>query len=245
MKELFTALFCSMMIGTVGIIKSDPNKVYSKGLSLNISQKAVDTIIYYEVGGKDYYNKKLTKPTVPAWQTTASGVTIGCGFDLGHSTKEQIKKAWAGVLLESEVKLLQECSGYKGKSAYYTALPKVKYNITISYEKAETVFLSDTLPRFTKQTADAFDLTPTRLHPHSNGALTSLVFNRGPSLANTDSRKEMRWIKYNISTNHEEKVPSDIRSMKRLWSPSKLKGLHLRRDAEAKLFQEGLDFESK
>jgi GH24 family phage-related lysozyme (muramidase) len=103
------------------------------------------------------------------------------------------------------------------------------------------VFKRDSLPRFTKQTADAFALTKTRLHPHSNGALTSLVFNRGPSLANTDQRKEMRWIKHNISIKREDRVPSDIRSMKRLWSYTKLKGLHLRRDAEAKLFQEGLD----
>ena len=244
MKELFTVLFCSMLIGTVGVIKSDPNKVYSDGLSLNVSQKAVDTIVYYEVGGKDYYNKKLTSPTVPAWQTTSSGVTVGFGFDCGYNTKDQIETAWKGILPDSEIALLKSASGFKGKSAYYNALPKVKYNVKVSYDNAEKVFLKDSLPRFTKQTADAFDLTPTRLHPHSNGALVSLVFNRGPSTANTDSRKEMRWIKYNISTNHEEKVPSDIRSMKRLWSPTKLKGLHLRRDAEAKLFQEGLDSEN-
>jgi GH24 family phage-related lysozyme (muramidase) len=60
-------------------------------------------------------------------------------------------------------------------------------------------------------------------------------------MSNTDSRKEMRWIRYNISINEEDQVPSDIRSMKRLWSYTKLKGLHLRRDAEAKLFQKGLD----
>jgi GH24 family phage-related lysozyme (muramidase) len=218
-----------------------PVKANDVPLSLDISQEAIDLIIYYEVGGKSYYEKYLSKPTVPAWQTTASGVTIGIGFDVGHNTKEQVKKALDGVLPENEIKLLQSVSGLKGRSAYYNGLPKVKHTVKVSYIQAEKIFKNDSLPRFTKQTADAFRITKDRLHPHSNGALTSLVYNRGGSMSNTESRKEMRWIRYNISTNREDRVPSDIRSMKRLWSYTKLKGLHLRRDAEAKLFQKGLD----
>ena len=210
-------------------------------LSLDISQEAIDLIIYYEVGGKSYYEKYLSKPTVPAWQTTVSGVTIGIGFDVGHNTKEQIKKALDGVLPENEIKLLQSVSGLKGRAAYYNGLPKVKHAVKVSYVQAEKIFKNDSLPRFTKQTGDAFRITKDRLHPHSNGALTSLVYNRGGYMSNTDSRKEMRQIRYNISINKEDQVPSDIRSMKRLWSYTKLKGLHLRRDAEAKLFQKGLD----
>jgi GH24 family phage-related lysozyme (muramidase) len=210
-------------------------------LSLDISQEAIDLIIYYEVGGKSYYEKYLSKPTVPAWQTTVSGVTIGIGFDVGHNTKEQIKKALDGVLPENEIKLLQSVSGLKGRAAYYNGLPKVKHAVKVSYVQAEKIFKNDSLPRFTKQTGDAFRITKDRLHPHSNGALTSLVYNRGGSMSNTGSRKEMRQIRYNISINKEDQVPSDIRSMKRLWSYTKLKGLHLRRDAEAKLFQKGLD----
>lgn len=214
-------------------------------LSLDISQEAIDLIIYYEVGGKSYYEKYLSKPTVPAWQTTVSGVTIGIGFDVGHNTKEQVKKALDDVLPENEIKLLQSVTGLKGRSAYYNGLPKVKHTVKVSYTQAEKIFKNDSLPRFTKQTADAFRITKDRLNPHSNGALTSLVYNRGGSMSNTDSRKEMRWIRYNISINKENQVPSDIHSMKRLWSYTKLKGLHLRRDAEAKLFQKGLDENKK
>jgi GH24 family phage-related lysozyme (muramidase) len=223
------------------LVNGSPNNVISNGLSLNVSQKSIDHIIYYEVGGRSYYNAKYTGPIVPAWQTTSSGVTVGFGFDLGYNTPTQIRNAFQGIASESEITAMQSVSGLKGKKAYYNGLPKVRNSIRFTYEQAEEVFKRDSLPRFTKQTADAFALTKTRLHPHSNGALTSLVFNRGPSLANTDQRKEMRWIKHNISIKREDKVPSDIRSMKRLWSYTKLKGLHLRRDAEAKLFQEGLD----
>lgn len=220
---------------------ANPNNVISEGLSLPVSQKSLDYIIYCEVGGKSYYTSKYSKPIVPAWQTTSSGVTVGIGFDLGYNTPEQIRKAFDGVASESEIKLMQSVSGLKGKNAYYNGLPKVKNSIVFTYDQAEKVFKNDSLPRFTKQTADAFALSKDRLHPHSNGALVSLVFNRGPSLDSRDSRKEMRWIKYNISVGQEDKVPSDIKSMKRLWSYTKLKGLHLRRDAEAALFQEGLD----
>jgi GH24 family phage-related lysozyme (muramidase) len=237
MKKILLGLFLFATIPT----QACPNDVISDGLALNISQKSIDTIIYYEVGGRAYYNARLTRPIVPAWQTTASGVTVGFGMDLGHNTKEQIAKAFKGVASDETIKLLQSVSGLKGRRAYYEGLPKVRHRVSFTYEEAETIFKKDSLPRFTQQTANAFQLSKNRLHPHSNGALTSLVFNRGPSLANTDSRKEMRWIKHNISINKESRVPSDIRSMKRLWDYSKLKGLHLRRDAEAKLFQDGLD----
>ena len=231
-------LLCSILVSCGGETNKD---ILSDNLSLDISQKSVDLIIYYEVGGKKYYDTQYKSPIVPAWQTTQSGVTVGFGFDLGYNTKDQIQKAFEGILSQNEIDSLKSVSGLKGKNAYYNGLPKVKNKIVINYDQAEKVFKRDSLPRFTKQTSDAFKISRNRLHPHSNGALTSLVFNRGPSMSDSDSRKEMRWIRNNISIGKEEKVPSDIRSMKRLWSYTKLKGLHLRRDAEAKLFQEGLD----
>lgn len=235
MKKLILLLALTLSV------RAGPNDIVSDGLSLNLSQKSLDTIIYYEVGGRDYFNKYYTKPIVPAWKTTQSGVTVAFGFDVGYNTKDQIRKALNGIASESEIVALQSVAGLKGRNAYYNGLPKVKNSVYFTYEESEKIFKRDSLPRFTKQTADAFALSKDRLHPHSNGALTSLVFNRGPSLSKSDSRKEMRWIKYNISNGNEHKVPSDIKSMKRLWSYSSLKGLHLRRDAEAKLFQEGID----
>lgn len=237
--KFWTILLSLLMV--TSFLKAEPNDIVKEGLTLEISQKSIDTIIYYEVGGKAYYEKYLSRPTVPAWQTTASGVTIGMGFDLGYNSRDEIRSALTGVLSEADIILLQGVSGMKGKNAYYNGLPQVKYRIAMNYDQAMEVFMRDSLKRFSKQTSNAFQLTPVRLHPHSNGALISLVYNRGPSLSSSDSRKEMRWIKYNISTNKEYLVPSDIRSMKRLWSATALRGLHLRRDSEAKLFQEGLD----
>jgi len=230
-----------LLVAFMGLAFAGPNDVISEGLSLPVSQKSVDLIIYYESGTREYYDKYLTRPTVPAWQTTSSGVTVCIGNDLGMMTKDQIRKAFTGVATEKEIQLMQSVSGMTGKNAYYNGLPKVRNLLRFDYNQAEKVFTNYTMPVFTKQTKDAFSLAPTTLHPHSNGALTSLVFNRGPSLANTDSRKEMRWIKYNIANDKVENVPSDILSMRRLWSREKLKGLWLRREAESRLFQQGLD----
>lgn len=219
--------------------KSEEERI--PNLPLPVSQESVDMIVYYEVGGKTYYVKYLEKPTVPAWRTTSSGVTIGFGFDLGYNSKSQIEKALKGIISDEDIKLLQSVSGMKGKNAYYNGLPKVKHKIRISYDQAEQIFFRDSLPRFASLTKNAFEISEDRLHPHSNGALVSLVFNRGSAISYSDRRKEMAWIKHNIKINKEERVPENIRSMKRLWSYSKLKGLHLRRDAEANMFQKGLD----
>lgn len=241
--KILALIFSISILGMGGIFKPslEDSLSVNKDLPLNVSQKGVDLIVYYEVGGKNYYQRYLQSPTVPAWRTTVSGVTLAFGNDVGHMSHSDIQKAFEGTLSQKQIELLKSVSGMKGSNAYYNGLPKVKHLINVNYNDAEKIFKNYTLPKFTKQTASAFNLSKDRLHPHSNGALVSIVFNRGASMSSRGSRKEMRWIRYNIQHNQEEKVPSDIRSMKRLWSYSKLKGLHLRRDAEASLFQEGLD----
>lgn len=206
--------------------------------TLPVSQAGLDLIVKYEVGGRAYYEKRLTRPTVPAWRTTASGVTVGFGYDCGYNSRYQIGRDWKGVASPSEIRALQSVAGKKGRTAYY-AHRAMRHQVHISYAEAERVFQRKTLPRFSKLTAKTFELAADRLHPDCNGALVSLVFNRGSSMKGS-RRKEMRWIRYNISVDREDQVPYDIRHMKRLWSYRKLKGLHLRRDAEARLFQRGL-----
>ena len=240
MKLFYNIVACFLSL-TMGAYAVDPDFVYTKNLALPMSQRGLDLITYYEVGGgRASYEKSYARPIVPAWQTTSSGCTIMIGLDCGFLTKDQIRTALTSVATEEEIQLLQSVSGMKGKNAYYNGLPKIRNNIRFNYDQAQTVFMNYTLPSFTKQTANAFVISPDKLSPDSNSALVSLVYNRGPDLSMKDSRKEMRWIKYNLSTGKDNLVPSDIRSMKRLWSYATLKGLHLRRDAEAKLFENGL-----
>jgi GH24 family phage-related lysozyme (muramidase) len=83
----------------------------------------------------------------------------------------------------------------------------------------------------------------TLLHPDAQGALVSLVFNRGAAMQG-DRRREMREVRDAVASTTlptEEKLRSiaaSILSMKRLW-PDTL-GLRRRRDAEAKLVEEAI-----
>lgn len=217
---------------------SKADETVGKNLPIPVSVAARDLIIKYEVGSKQHYDAKLQRPEVPAWQTTVSGVTVGFGVDMGHMTKEQIGAALDGHIPGCMVEALKSCSGFKGKSAYYNALPRVRNTVVVPWPAAVAIFEKDTLPRFTQQTKDAFRLSRGQLHPDENGSLLSIVFNRGGSMSG-DKRIEMRAIRDDIGKGKAETVPGHIRSMKRLWSYTALKGLHLRRDAEANLFYQG------
>jgi hypothetical protein len=238
--KIIIVAFLVIFFATVHSKGADVQAV-TKGVAVPVSYEARDLIIQYEVGGgRSYYDAHLARPTVPAWQTTQSGVTVGIGVDVGQMTREQVARAFSGILSDEAVRALQSACGMKGRDAYYNALPKVRNTVLVPWDKAVKVFETDTLPRFTKQTKDAFALSFDRLHPHSSGALLSIVFNRGPSM-NGSSRLEMRLIRDDIATGNDQRVPGHIKDMKRLWSYSTLKGLHLRRDSEAALFLKGVN----
>jgi GH24 family phage-related lysozyme (muramidase) len=82
------------------------------------------------------------------------------------------------------------------------------------------------------------------LPPGSAGAILSLVYNRGPSLAlprandTLDRRREMREIKADFDSNNISRIPGRLRSMKRLWVNQR--GLRDRREGEAQLIEDEL-----
>lgn len=201
---------------------------------VDVSDKAYALILKYEVGGgENYYNKTLKSPTYPGGQ---SGVTIGIGYDLGYNSAAQFKKDWLEHLDGESYNLLLGTIGKKGADAK-SCIPRVK-NISVSWEAAESVFQSDTLPRFIGETKRAFPGSDS-LHPDAFGVLVSLVFNRGGSVVGA-SRVEMnnirKAIKGEIKTlNLYDYIAGQIVAMKRLWVGKGLDGLLTRRDEEAKL----------
>lgn len=73
------------------------------------------------------------------------------------------------------------------------------------------------------------------LHPHCQGAVLSLVINRGNSFTkpSVESRLEMREIAEALLEGAPEKIPSRLRSMKRLWEGRPgLNELVIRRERE-------------
>jgi hypothetical protein len=67
-----------------------------------------------------------------------------------------------------------------------------------------------------------------------------MTFNRG-SLMQGSTRTELKLIREAIAAGKWGRVPELIRQSKRVWQNTDLeKQMNLRRDAEAKLFEEGL-----
>lgn len=200
---------------------------------LTISTKGRDLIVYYEVGGRAYYEKSLQGPTYPGG---ASGVTVGFGYDLGYNSAAQIRSDWSPYLPKKMVDAMVSVAGLKGSRAA-AALSGIKWLVQVPWETARTVFEKRTMPRFAVMVGKAFPEYGTA-DPHGQAVLLSLGFNRGTSMAG-ESRREMRWVRDDLRP-APSKVPGHVRTMKRLWYGKGLDGLLKRRDAEAALFQEGL-----
>ena len=194
----------------------------------NLSKRGIKAIIGWETGGESEYNPQ------PEWPGEQSGVTIGVGWDLGHTPATETARAWGPHLLQSTVAALVGVSGRKGSEAK-AILPHVRH-LSIPWEAALAVFEEVTIPTWFLRTL--------RIYPQVQAipgdcaaALVSLVFNRGPSLSG-ERRSEMLRIQELLRVNELEKIPDQFRAMKRLWPSSR--GLRRRRDEEADLFQAGL-----
>jgi len=199
-----------------------------------ISKKAIDFIIQHEAGGKVYYDKFLQKPTWPGGQ---SGVTIGLGYDLGYNTEKQFMADWSPVLNLNFVNALRPVLGIKGDKAKAMIKGEI-LNVRVPYIAAYEVFAKSSIPRFFALTKSIYPQLE-ELNEDTQGALVSLVFNRGSSL-NGDSRKEMKAIVDLVAKKDYFGIAEEIEKSKRLWEGKGLDGLVIRREAEADLIRNSL-----
>jgi hypothetical protein len=195
---------------------------------MNLSEFGISEIIRWETGGRKYYRKH------PEWPGEQSGVTIGIGWDLGHTPLPETISAWSSKLGSATFMTLSSVVGLKGHQAQQ-ALEDVDH-LVISWEAALDVFNKHTLPNWYLKTL--------RIYPQiidlpgdCAAALVSLVFNRGASLSG-DRRAEMMQIKELLRLGKFDKIPDQFLSMRRLWPNTE--GLRTRRYEEAQLFEAGL-----
>ncbi|OEO33174.1 hypothetical protein VW23_007915 [Devosia insulae DS-56] len=185
-----------------------------------LSQDAIDLMVAFEIGsakGQD----------LPAHLFRGS-INIGIGYDLGFVTAEQFTRDW-GARLPAE--MLVRLSPWVGRRDVPDG-----YNlegITIPWQDALDVFLGSSvrpfvagvlaLPRADELPADSF------------GALVSLAYNMGMGGLTSQGAR----IRDLLASGEFAAIPAQIIAMKRLGP--KFPGLQRRRDAEALLFQLGLD----
>lgn len=194
----------------------------------NLSTKGIQAIINWETSGEEYYKKN------PIWPGGESGVTIGVGWDLGHTPVSETSRAWAPHLDAATLALLVSVSGRKGEAAK-EVLKHVRH-LVISWTSALSVFENVTLPTWYMRTLRIYPQV-VDLPGDCAAALVSLCFNRGTSLSG-ERRREMCNIQALLRTGNLKEIPKQLREMKRLWPT--VEGLRNRRIQEADLFEGGL-----
>jgi GH24 family phage-related lysozyme (muramidase) len=124
------------------------------------------------------------------WPGDDSGITIGHGHDLGFEAPSRFVQDWTPQIGAKSVAELTVAIGKSGSAAARLA-PQFR-DINITKAQADAVFFASTLPEYEAQTEEAFPGVDA-LPDAACGALVSLVFNRGTSLAGP-RRREMQSI---------------------------------------------------
>jgi GH24 family phage-related lysozyme (muramidase) len=195
-------------------------------MSLQIPEESIVMILGFE--GLDQPSK---------WPGESSGITIGIGYDLGFVSPEEFEQDWSPYLRRDEIERLKKVIGLSGDAASRHASDF--RDITIKRADAEKVFRQRTIPLHSGRTEKALPGVD-KLPPLAQGALVSLIFNRGPGMKG-DTRREMRAVRDAVAQGDLQKIADQIRLMKRLWEGKDMAGLLLRRDAEAAMVESAID----
>ena len=200
----------------------------------HVSERAIELVASFEIISRKTYERKYSRPEAPGG---ASGITIGIGYDIGQSSKEEFVKTWQALLPAEDLQRLSAAVGVQGDAA--RAMQSQFSDITIPFDQAMTAFRHSTIPTYGRKILAAFP-NSVSLPPDCFGALLSIVYNRGASLGG-DKRKEMLAISRLIEIGEAQAVPEQIRTMKWIWEGKRgSEGVVKRREAEADLFEAGL-----
>lgn len=168
-----------------------------------------------------------------------SGPTFGFGYDIGQRDVATFTGDWKALLPPEDFAVLLTGVGLRGDAAAaFCERPEVQ-RITIPKEASVKVLDSRDIPAYTALTQKAFsgfDALPL----DAQGALVSLVFNRGASVKGA-SRAEMKKIRDILAAGFNggtlTAIAEQLRAMKRLWEGKKMGGLIRRREEEAALVE--------
>jgi len=193
-----------------------------------VSPAAAALIVRWEVSSPAHYARRLDRPI---WPQGASGITWGIGYDGGHATARDIRTAWRA---HGEVERLATTAGIVGTRAR-DALPAYR-DIVTPYAYAADVFGEVSLPVYHASTrrafGDRFDVLP----PDAAGALVSMVYNRGASMAGERNREKRAIRDTCIPAGDLACIGLQLRGMCRLWVGTvNERGLCDRRADEARL----------
>lgn len=178
---------------------------------------------------------------VPPLRT--SGITIGYGYDLGQTTDGQFKRDWQKVLSADDIVRLGKFCGprWRGNVAIAASHDASLRSVNITPAMALQVLEEKSWPKYEADANIAFPGLD-QLVDDAQFALTSLVYNRGGRLDETDwdhpenwRRSEMRAIRDAVKDRHLPNIADGLVLMSLLWAGKGVPGLVKRRLREAKL----------
>ena len=205
--------------------------------STPIAQAAIDLLVASEISSRAHYDAALVRPM---WPGNRSGVTIGIGYDVGTVSPAVLAQDWAGEMDTASIGLLAQACGVLGPDAA-RLVPGLR-SIVVPFDQANRVFMQRSVPLYVAETERALP-NASSLGPECLGALVSLSFNRGADKFTKPGERfsEMRAIRDHMQDRQFGRIPGELRSMKRIWiKEPNSRGLVLRREAEALLFERGL-----
>jgi GH24 family phage-related lysozyme (muramidase) len=225
---------------TVAARRADAKSRPSK---LKISERASQLIVTAEVTSPKVYTKRYQGAIWPKGQ---SGVTVGIGYDIGHTVPEQLLRDWKPFVPHEVLDRLMIGCEATGEEAQL--LLEALRDVKISWDIAYRQFTAQQLPReigLAERTLPNFAELPL----DCRGAIVSLTYNRGTAgfqAAPLDEpegrRKEMKAVYDMMAARDFAAIPDQFMAMRRLWEDKPgMAGVVLRREAEAALFQLGLD----
>lgn len=211
-------------------------------------------IAAWEQAGGDVKALRRVYNPLPHWPDSKSGLTIGMGYDLNHQNDQLLKKEWGKVLSPQDLAKLSDYTptiNAKGKQ-----IPKAKKpskaalvatkDVVIKYDDAVKVYEDKVLPRYQAMANDAFPGFAS-LDPYTQGALLSMVYNRGPAYSTKKGSKKARALRKKhfmeireaVFKHDTKAIEAVLRAMKsEHTNRATKKGLHRRRDAEADLIKD-------
>jgi len=169
------------------------------------------------------------------WPGCDSGITIGYGYDLGY--EKNFAGDWTGHLPATQIDALKPARGLRGE--YAQEIAHIFKWITIRKSDALEVFEKISLPHYEDETRRAFPGLQ-NLPELAQGALVSLVFNRGSGMVGP-RRAEMRAIRSAVVCRNLAEIAKQLRAMKHLWRGQGLNGLLVRREKEAELIEAAME----
>ena len=129
-----------------------------------------------------------------------SGVSIGYGYDLGEHTATELERDWGGDLPASTIAALAPACGVRGQGAQLYLSEHNLAALEIPRDAALAEFSQDSLPQYEQELIECMPGSD-QLPADVFGALTDLVYNRGPKMADDQNdpdherRFEMRQIR--------------------------------------------------